>query len=65
MNKQMVVTQALHEVNHGTGFMRRPVLYQMRHAVRVTRLDIFLVWFYGDLMFLVSTDLEHALSLWY
>jgi hypothetical protein len=45
--------------------MRRPVLYQMRHAVRVTRLDIFLVWFYGDLMFLVSTDLEHALSLWY
>ena len=48
----------MHETNHGTGFIRRPIVYQMRHAVKTTRLDIFLNWFWGDLMFLVSATLR-------
>ena len=45
--------QAMHEENHGTGFMRRPILFQMRQAIRATRLDIFFNWFYDELMTLV------------
>ena len=50
----LAAMQAMHESNHGTAFLRRPIVYQMRHAVRTTRLDIFLVWFHGDLMHMVS-----------
>jgi hypothetical protein len=44
----------MQEDKHGTGFTRRPIVYQMRQAARATRLDIYINWFHEELITLVS-----------
>ena len=52
----------MREEYHASWFLRRPIVFQMRQAVRATRLDIFLSLFHGELMYLVSMRPAFILS---